>query len=476
MPGYLRDSRARSARRRVSSRSFARRLWNSSLNRFLCHIAGQCACVALLASTALAQRVQFPTPAQPVQATMPVAPNPYAAPANPYAAPAPPAFSAPVNPPPTVSSPYAVTTPAPPTTFSASPTTLPPTYAPTAVGPPPTFDPYAVGNTVAAPPPPAAPYSPPPVAPPPGTQPAPLYPNGLPFQYQPPPSPFAAPTTPGEGYWEKTQRFLQELSLEGTYLYGKHSDPQDLEWTRAEASSTFAIPLGGNIETPLLVTPGFAFNFLEGPLTGPPLPGPPPVPGGPDLPGQVYDAYLDFAWYPRVTQYLGGELGFRTGVWSDFEFWDSDAIRFLGRGLANVSLTPQMDILFGAVYLDRLDVKLLPAGGVYYRPSPEWDLYLVFPNPKIRNFISAIGNTKWYWFAAGEYGGGTWVVQRQVNRDQFDYNDIRVSGGLEFETQSTIRGHLEIGYVFDRELLFRSGMPGSFDLDDTFMFRAGIDF
>lgn len=379
--------------------------------------------------------------------------------------PAPPAYGTTVSPPPAVS-PYAVTAP-PPTLAPAVP------YAAPAVGPPPAFDPYAVGNTVAAPAPLAAPFTPAPVAPQ-TVQPGSIYPSGLPIQYQPPPP--VAPGTPGEGYWDKTQRFLQELSLEGTYLYGRNSQPDELSWTRAEASSTFAIPLGGNIETPLLVTPGFAFNWLGGPATPPPDPGPPPVPGGPDLPPQVYDAYLDFAWYPRVNQYLGGELGFRTGVWSDFTFWDTDSIRFLGRGLANVALTPQVDILFGIVYLDRLDVKLLPAGGVYYRPSPEWDLYLVFPNPKIRNFISAVGNTKWFWFAAGEYGGGTWVVTRQVNRDQFDYNDIRVSGGLEFETQSQIRGRLEVGYVFDRELLFRSGEPGHFNLDDTIMFRGGIDF
>ena len=216
------------------------------------------------------------------------------------------------------------------------------------------------------------------------------------------------PTTPGEGYWEKTQRFLQELSVEGTYLYGKQSDPNDLAWTRAEASSTFAIPLWYNIETPLLVTPGFAFNWLQGPATD-------GMPGEPDLPAQVYDAYLDFAWYPRVTEYLGGELGFRTGVWSDFSFWDTDSIRFLGRGLANVSLTPQMDILFGAVYLDRLNVKLLPAGGVYWRPTPEWDLYLVFPqseDPQLhfgRSATRSGGGTRPANMAAarGRFGGSS---------------------------------------------------------------------
>ena len=367
---------------------------------------------------------------------------------------------------PSAAGPYP-TTPYSPPPFAATPVPATP-YSPAAVGPPPLFDPYASGNTV-APPPPAVPYAPPPPAAAFPQQPAPLFPDGAPIQWQPAPYDIA---TSGESYWAKTQRFLQELSFEYTYLYGKHSDPSDFEINRVELSSTFAFPMFYNIQTPLLVTPGFAFNFLEGPLTSVP-----PVAGEPDLPSQLYDAYLDFAWYPRCYEWLGGELGIRTGVWSDFQNVNSDSIRLMGRGLGSVALTPNLDVLFGAVYLDRIDVKLLPAGGFYYRPTPEWDMYLVFPNPKVRRFLTAIGNTKWYGYGAGEYGGGSWTVERfgPVD-DRIDYNDIRVIGGLEWETQSFIRGHIEVGYVWDREIIFVSGMPPNFTPDDTIMLRAGIDF
>ncbi len=310
-------------------------------------------------------------------------------------------------------------------------------------------------------------YTPPPVA---GPQTSPLYPNGLPYQFQP-----SMPST--EGYYATAQRLLQELSAEFTWLYGKQTNPNDLGITRLELSSTFAMPLFGNVETPLLVTPGFAFNWLDGPLSDPA-----DVPRGPDLPPRLYDAYLDFAWYPRVNQWLGGELGFRTGVWSDFNHVTTDSVRFLGRGLASVSLTPQLDILFGVVYLDRLKVKILPAGGVYWRPTPEWDAYLVFPNPKVRKYWANVANTKVYWYVAGEYGGGSWTVDRPaagVNPaigDQVDINDIRVLGGIEWETQTKIRGRVEAGYVWDRELVFRSNDPPPFGLNDTVMLRAGIDF
>lgn len=439
----------------------------------LLSVVGAALILSLLAAPLSAQRVQFPTPAQPIPPPSPytVQPGPYA-PANPYAVPSaaatgPPSTFAPaVGPPPAFTSPYTTTAPPPavvspyPTTPYSPPPSLAtpvPMYSPSAVGPPPLFDPYASGSSVAAPPP-AIPYSPPPVAPvltPPSTV---IVPPSTTWQ----PAPVV---TSGEGYWAKTQRFLQELSFEYTYLYGKHTDPFDLEINRAELSSTFAFPMFYNIETPLLVTPGFAFNWLEGPGVA-----------GADLPPRLYDAYLDFAWYPRCYQWLGGELGFRTGVWSDFDHVSSDSIRFLGRGLASVALSPNLDILFGAVYLDRLDVKILPAGGVYWRPTPEWDVYAVFPNPKIRRFITAIGNSKWYGYMAGEYGGGSWTVERSVGDDRIDINDIRVIGGVEWETQTFIRGHVEMGYVFDREVVYNSGAPPTLSLDDTFMIRAGVDF
>jgi hypothetical protein len=420
--------------------------------------------LSLLAAPVPAQRVQFPTPAQPVQAT-----SPYAAPPNPYAAP--PTYAAPATAPPTLASPY------PATPFGAPATTATPfpTYAPPAVGPPPAFDPYAVGGSVAPPPPPVMPYTytPPPAGAPYAPPPAPLAPTPSPFQYQPAPYDI---TTSGEGYWSKTQRFLQELSFEYTFLYGRVSNPNEFGMNRAEISSTFAFPMFYNIETPLLVTPGFAVDWLQGPLSGPPIAGMPPTAGGPDLPPQLYDAYLDLAWYPQYNEWLGAELGFRTGVYSDFDNVNSDSLRFMGRAAGSIAASPNMNVILGAVYLDRVDIKILPVAGIYYRPTPDWDMYLVFPNPKVRKFLAAVGNTKWYGYAAGEYGGGSWTVARQTTDDRIDYNDIRVIGGLEWETQTQIRGHVEVGYVFDREIIFVSGDPPSFTPNDTIMLRAGVDF
>ena len=300
----------------------------------------------------------------------------------------------------------------------------------------------------------------------PNSQPGGLYPNGLPYDWQQGSYGYQA----SDGSLVKFQKFLQRVGVEHTWIAGDGGS-QDFELNRTEIAATFGIPVMHNIDTPLLLTPGFAFNLLEGPV-GDPL----AVPREADLPGQMYDAYLDLSWYPRPTEWFGAELGVRTGVWSDFDAVNTDSVRILGRGLGVISVTPQMDVLIGVVYLDRLQVKVLPAGGVHWRPNQDWDLYLVFPNPKLRRSFKSVGNTEWWWYVAGEYGGGSWTVDRVGLSDRIDYNDIRFSLGLEWETPNLVRGHMELGYVFDREIVFASGDPSNFTPDDSIMLRAGFDF
>lgn len=296
-----------------------------------------------------------------------------------------------------------------------------------------------------------------------------LYPDGLPYDWQSGTYGYQA----SDGSFVKFQKFLQRIGFEYTWLSGSGS-ARSFEINRAELAATFGVPMFYNIETPLLITPGFAFNWLAGPLGDP---NPPMMePRGPDLPGQMYDTYLDFSWYPRPFQWFGAELGVRTGVWSDFNHVSSDSVRFLGRGLGVVSITPNLDLLVGVVYLDRMRVKILPAGGFHYRPNSVWDMYIVFPNPKLRRRFQSMGNTDWWWYVAGEYGGGSWTVNRSGMNDRIDYNDIRLVTGFEWELATKTRGHFEVGYVFEREILFESGMPGKFEPSGTFMLRTGVDF
>ena len=103
----------------------------------------------------------------------------------------------------------------------------------------------------------------------------------------------------------------------------------------------------------------------------------------------------------------------------------------MGRGLGVITLTPTVQIAAGVVYIDRVQIKLLPAGGIIWTPNPDARYEILFPNPKLARRWTTIGNTDVWLYATGEYGGGSWTIQRIGFTDQADYNDIRVGGGIE---------------------------------------------
>jgi hypothetical protein len=435
------------------------------------------AAVSLVAQSAYAQRVEFPSqvPGSTPYAGSSVYPtNPAGSSVYP-ATPGTPVYQTPGassvypgTPQPSLPA-YPPTTPAP----SFEPYGTPPADVPYAS--PYANSPYTVNpqQPVVGAPYPSAPYPATPYAgtPAPATgstlfenSSTPKWSNGATYNYQNP-----------DGSVAKLQRLMQQISVEHTFLYGEHQDIGNLEINRLELAATFAVPAFYNPNTPFLITPGFAFNWFEGPINA-----------GADLPPRVYDAYIDTAWYPRFTPVIGADLGLRTGVWTDFEAVNDDSVRLLGRALGVITLSPKMDLLAGIWYLDRNRYPMLPAGGLHWKPNTEWDVYAVFPNPKVRKRFVNVGSSQWWWYVAGEYGGGRWTIERDpanfggmATDDDIDINDIRVIGGLEWETATQARGHIEAGYVFDREIIYdhTDVPPGyAFDLDDTWMIRLGFDF
>lgn len=386
------------------------------------------AAIACLGQTASGQRVQIPTP------SINVTPGPPAPAPSPQGFP-PPADSLPLVQPGGV-----------------------------VVGPPPQFDSYGSpgGQVVLAPPPSAGFASPypqaPTIAPDPAfanPQPAPLT-GGWPLAWESGAYELQGAGTGGVRF----TRFVQQLDGEYTHLFGGGS-ARDLELNRVEVSSTFAWPLLGDLDAPLLLTPAFVYNrFDDSDFIA-----------ANGFPRDTYEAYLDAAWLPVINEWLTAELGLRTGVWTDFDEVNSDAVRVLGRGVAAIRFTQYAELMAGAVYLDRERVKLLPVLGVRWRPSPDLHIEAVFPSPVARKRLRTAGTTDWWMFVAGEYGGGSWVISEAPTG--FDYNDLRVSVGLEFETPSRVSGRFEVGYVFEREFY----LPGAVvrEFEDTVMLRAGIN-
>ena len=59
--------------------------------------------------------------------------------------------------------------------------------------------------------------------------------------------------------------------------------------------------------------------------------------------------------------------------------------------------------------------------------------------------------------------------------DQIDINDYRVFIGLEATHPNRLRAYAEIGYVWDRNIIYRSSIP-NLKVDDTVMLRVGFNF
>lgn len=272
---------------------------------------------------------------------------------------------------------------------------------------------------------------------------------------------------PDGNFGERT-RVVQQVRLEATHLFGNGG--QDLGVTDVETSVTGSLPFAYGV-APLLFTPGFAFHLWDGPQSTA------FAPSSPDMPGATYSAYLDVGWRPQITPRFSADLGVRPGLYGDYDFFDSNTLRIKGRALGVFTPNPQFQWVFGVLYLDRENLKLLPAGGLIWSPNEcvRWEI--LFPRPKLAQRLTVVGNTEWWWYVAGEYGGDSWTIRRASGiADYVDYNDFRASLGLEWTTLSSYRGFVELGYVFNRDLDYQSDLPPSISPDDTFMVRGGFSF
>jgi len=219
--------------------------------------------------------------------------------------------------------------------------------------------------------------------------------------------------------------------------------------------------------SPLVITPGFAVNYLESPA-------------GVDLPPRVYDASMQFRWWKRFTPQFGIDFSVTPGVFSDFEQGTDEAVRISGHVAAMYEYSEITKIIFGVSYLDREDVGVLPVAGLIWTPTDDLKFELVAPRPRIAKRIYWDGaytdDVQDWLYVAGEFGGGTWAVRRNDgSNDVVTYQDFRLIVGLQRWTLVGIDARLEIGYVFGREIQYGSATP-DVEPSDTVMLRGGLTF
>ena len=166
-------------------------------------------------------------------------------------------------------------------------------------------------------------------------------------------------------------RVLERPRARQTYLHG--SGGNELNINDIELATTATLPNFLQGPTPLRISPGFIFHFWDGPdsIAHPNF----------DLPAQAYSTYLAFDHITDPSKISGFENNLTIGYYSDFDNTSSDAIRLTGKLLGWYRLNQYTVGKLGVEYLDRVNVKLLPAVGVYMTPNPDMKFDLYFQNP-----------------------------------------------------------------------------------------------
>ncbi len=227
------------------------------------------------------------------------------------------------------------------------------------------------------------------------------------------------------------------------------------------------------------ITPGFQTHFLDGPTRT-------------DLPERLHNLRMEFRWKRQHSQQFWYELAITPGIYSDFQRQNSDGFRIIGQGLGFWAFSYETQAVFGLTYLDREDIKILPVVGIIHAPRDDLRLNLVFPAPKVSYRFRQRGGCDLWGYLAGEFGGGSWAVERNVGgtvgrgrrrrvvpqavlKDVASYTDWRMIVGLERKMTDGATMFLEAGYVFNRELEYKSGI-GDFDPGETAMLRVGLRY
>jgi hypothetical protein len=235
---------------------------------------------------------------------------------------------------------------------------------------------------------------------------------------------------------------FQNITLTDTWL--ARTGTNGFGMNDVELTSLWGLPFPTR-ESPLLITPGFAAHYLDGPA-------------GADVPPRLFDAYVEFRWLPKISEQFRVDAAITTGYFGDFRHSNRHDVRERGHLSGIWDWSPTAKFVLGAAYTDRPQYSgLLPIAGVIWTPNEDVEYRLVFPAPKIsrRVFYDAVYNPDLeYWaYVSGEFGGGTWAIEPTNGaQDIFRYTDWRLSLGMERRMIGGLTSQFEVGYIFNRKI------------------------
>ena len=258
--------------------------------------------------------------------------------------------------------------------------------------------------------------------------------------------------------------FFQQADFTATWL-ARGNASRDFGETELELKGYFVLPLP-NKRHPMMLMPGFAVHYLDGPEDI-------------DLPARLYDTYLQFRWVHKLSKRWAAEVSVTPGVFSDFEQGTDEAIRITGHFGAMWDWRSDLQLILGVAYLDRDDLRILPAAGLVWKPDEELEVALTVPRPSVSRRVYWFGEfeeqTQDWFYVAGELGGGTWAaLDQDTDRSyQLTYRDLRLILGLQRRVLFAPDWRAEVAYCFARKLETDIDLPVTHP-SDTVMVRGGV--
>ena len=262
------------------------------------------------------------------------------------------------------------------------------------------------------------------------------------------------PITPSNGEpttFQKIFKYRQELS--GYYMFIPRGKKNGLGTHELNARLLFAIPCKtmqsvNNMNNGyFLLTPNFTYDYLELSRNR----------GG--YHENLFDAGLTTTFLANYND-LEAHVDFSLGVGASFKRVTSKAIYFKGRAEIGLPIDneKQVKVFGGVAYLDALKYKLVPIAGLEYSPNPQNHLRIAFPNPRWDHYLTKLNDTDWWFFVHGDLTSQRWLDYDKditVNGKHsyvMDYSDYKIGIGASFDCPTRMRGSLEVGGAFGREM------------------------
>lgn len=230
-----------------------------------------------------------------------------------------------------------------------------------------------------------------------------------------------------------------------------------------EVSLQSGIPLG-SFDNILGVTPQFRTDFIN-------------AGNNVDAPAELFQAGVSF-FYRRKFNERWSAMGIvAPSVRSDFTTSDN-AFRIFGLGLLTWQAIPEkLGLSFGAVYLGRADLPVLPAVGLRWTPNVRTKLDLRFPESKLSWRLAKDGaiSETWGYVSAG-LGGNTWGVTRNDGTtDELSLRDIRLLLGAEHLLDGGGRLFVETGLSVNRRLEYEAAEFEQ-EFGNAIVFQGGLSY